>query len=37
MDINTISVLKDYQESIEKSFKKIDEAIISLCKNEKDK
>jgi len=37
MDVNTISVLKDYHELIEKSFKKIYKLIISLFKNEKDK
>ena len=37
MDKETISILEDYQNSIEKSFKKIDETIMSLFKNELDK
>jgi uncharacterized membrane protein (DUF106 family) len=36
MDKETILLLEDYQESIEKSFKEIDKTIISLIKNEKD-
>jgi prophage DNA circulation protein len=37
MDKDIAINLKDYQESIEKSFKKIDETITSLISNEKDK
>jgi uncharacterized membrane protein (DUF106 family) len=37
MDKETILLLEDYQKSIENSFKEIDESIISLIKNEKDK
>lgn len=37
MDINTIPVLEDYQDSIEKSFEKIDKAIMSWLKAEESK
>ena len=37
MDKDTISLLKDYESSIEKSFKKIDKSILPFIKNDKNK